>query len=120
MSSFKDVDKKIKSKQAPEEKKLYTADFPELVDLVSEGGKIRFLTFDESVTDRAIIDGLTYYPPREVLWLLPDIQKVLNLAKEHTVKTDDTDAVKGCVYCSNTLYPKLLNYFKQFSQLLTE
>lgn len=114
----KDV-KKDKSDKS-EEKKLYIADFPELVELVADQEKTRFLTFDGKITDQIQIEEQVFYPPEEVLWLLPDGQEVLSLASKHSDIKDNKDGVYGCTHCSNSLYPSILEYFKQFSEMLTE
>lgn len=126
MDSFKDIDENIKSKKSKSssgtEAKLYSAYFEDLVDLVEVGGKTKFLTYDKKILDKAEINGQTFYPPETVSWLLPNAEKVLSLIAKHSDGLDVSDAKlpqRQCNYCQS-LYISIIDYFKTFSEMLTE
>lgn len=123
MDNFKEVDEKLKAKnksRRTEDKKIYIADFPELVDLVSDQDKTKFLIFDNKIVDHVKINKQIFFPPEDIPWLLPNGQKILSLVKKHSDAIDASDANQGCTYCNDYLYPAILKYFKQFSEMLTE
>src|SRR3990167_2731393 len=103
-----------------EEKPIYTANFPDLVDLVLNDDEVKFLTTDGGVYDERIIDGKLYIPPsiNDLDYLLPKLSNILKEAQKHThpAISDDIDSVQGCTSCIE-LYEDLLKYHKQFSEL---
>lgn len=111
MAEIGELDKKKKT--------LYTASFPELCDLVWEGDKIKFLTFDRKIVEKITIDGKCYKtPPKEGLppnLCIARAEKVLSYAQSHEV-TDDTDVSGVCKGCAD-LYKNLIDYHKNISEL---
>ena|SRR3990167_9267207 len=99
-------------------KKNYIADFPELIDLVSNDSSIKFLT-TEGIKDQVIIKEKTFYPPPlEALdWVLPAYSKVLEETGKHD-PSDPSDAeTRGtpCRYCQS-LYAEIIKYFQRFCE----
>ncbi len=123
---MKKKDKEILTKAAKDvtqekrDRVFYLGNFKGLVDLVDEKGVIKFLTFDKELTTKVVVGGKEYFSPEKVSWLTPRVENVLEELEKHTT-TDTKDAsTTVCQYCNKTLYPELIAYFKQFSDLPTE
>lgn len=115
-NSTVDDGKKERKTQVKKKKTHYIADFPELVDLVEEDGKVKFLTFNKEILSEVEIGGEILKPPPVVDWLLPNADKVLEDFSKHSGTSDTTDGNSGgCRYCQKELYPSMVNYFRQFS-----
>lgn len=111
-----------KTRSIKTEVKFYSADFDNLVDLVEVNGKTKFLTFDRKILDKVEINGQTFYPPESVSWLLPNAEKVLCLAANHSDDADSSDPnlPQGQCNACGDLYLNIIDYFKTFSEMLTE
>jgi hypothetical protein len=98
---------------------VYTADFPDLVELVEDDDRLKFLLFDGSVQDSVILEDITYQcPQRRQLppnMQIPRLDKVLSYARNHGV-TGDTGVSGECIACT-TLYEKLLQMHQTVSEL---
>lgn len=106
-------------KKKKEEKPKYIGNFDNLVELVEDDGKTKFLTFDGELLSEITIDDQTYYPPEKVDWLLPRASKVLELVANHSDSTDRSDSAPGvCPYCDKLLM-RVVEYFRSFSQTPT-
>lgn len=118
--SDKQIIKEIKREK--ENNKFYSADFPELCELVEENGNTKFLTFDKQIIGQIKIDDQMFYPPEKVDWILPNGEEVLRLATQHSDLSDGKDNKLPHGQCNkcNELYCSLLDYFKIFSEMLTE
>lgn len=122
MADFEEIDEKIKDKKAALSTRLYSADFENLVDLVEENGKTKFLTYDKKILSQIEIDGKIFFPPESTSWLLPSAEKVLSLELKHSDDPDGTDAEVPRGQCDScqSLYLSIIDYFKTFSDMLTE
>jgi hypothetical protein len=109
----------LKDKKGKEEKVFYTANFPDLIDLVLNGNEIKFLTSDGELSSTVNIDGLTYKaPPRRGLppnLQIPKADAVLEYAQKHDGSdvSDDSEVCKACT----TLFNDLLKYHEDISEL---
>ncbi|SRR5579871_3853177 len=103
-------------KQAPEkQKKIYTASFEGLVDVVEDQGATAFLVKTEgalTIQPKVEIDGQIYDPPpkNELMWLLPRATEVI----KHFQVLAPAKELDGA------LYEDLLAYHRSISELPSE
>ena len=118
---LKIVDKAIRELEGKkEEKPVYCASFPNLIDLVLNDEEVKFLLDTGELREIIEYDNKIFKPPNQsdLDYLLPYYQKVNDEANKHQHPdiTDDTDVVYGCGSCLK-LYNDLIEYHKQFSDL---
>ena len=120
---LKIVDKAIRELEGKkEEKPVYCASFPNLIDLVLNDEEVKFLLDTGELREIIEYDNKIFKPPNQsdLDYLLPYYQKVNDEANKHQHPdiTDDTDSKlhRGCKDCLK-LYDDLIEYHKQFSDL---
>jgi hypothetical protein len=102
-----------------EERDNYIADFPDLVDLVGDDGRIKFLLFDGTATETYILQDNEYHCPQQKQlppnMQIPRLDEVLAYAQKHDISGESGD-LGVCTECTN-LYEKLLEVHQTISEL---
>jgi len=101
------------------EKKRYCADFPELVDIVKDGEKVKFLVFDGSVQESHKLQDITYYCPQSQQlppnMQIPRLDRILTYAQNHGVSGDS--GISGVCTACTQLYENLLQLHQSISEM---
>lgn len=104
--------KLIRSAVGEEGGLMISANFPGLIDLVSENDNTVYLIKegeDLLIEQKYFVNGLDHIPPQEVPWLLASGKSVINYYQRLSEGTEGTELSKT--------YTLILNYFKAISDL---
>jgi hypothetical protein len=97
----------------------YIADFPDLVEIVEDEDRVKFLLFDGSVQDTVILEDITYScPQRRQLppnMQIPRLDGILTYAQKHGV-SGETGVSGVCTACTQ-LYEKILEMHQTISEM---
>lgn len=105
--------KLIRQAIGEEDKPIISANFPGLVDLVSENDGTAFLIKDKDalrIEFKYIVDGIEHIPPQQVPWLLVSGKAVIEHYQRLSEGTEPSEGLRR-------LYEDILNYFKAISDL---